>query len=310
MADTTGNIQAFLAERFPVSRPAQEYYLRLWRAFSDGGLGDKNFVQEFTSGEEGRFEERAWEMILARRLASCGHKLASKDAGPDFCMTFDDRKTWVEAVVPSPTGIPPEWLVAPRLDGTAEATQVPFEAMLLRWTAALKEKWEKLEGRRFTDKATGEERTVPGYRAAGIVTDQDVYIIAVDPCRLTANLPVDEGASRLPFAVETVFPVGPWAIPVDTDGRFGKAFRTVRYSIKNANKADVPTDSFLNPAYAGVSALVGASTVFARAEDLWLTVVHNPTARNPLPHGLFGPAATEWVPERVSADEYKIRPLE
>jgi type I restriction enzyme S subunit len=310
MADTVTKIEGFLAQRFPASRPAQEYYLRLWRAFSDEGLGDDNFVRELTSGEAGRFEERAWEMILARRLASCGHQVASKAAGPDFCIASGCRKLWVEAIVPSPAGIPPEWLATPRLDGKADVTQVPFEPILLRWTAALKEKWEKLEGRTFINKATGVERTIPGYRAAGIVADEDVYVIAVNPCRLTTSRPIDEGASRLPFAMEAVLPVGPWAIPVDDNGRLGKAFRTLRYSIKNPNKSDVATDSFLNPAYAGVSALIGASTYSAAAEELQLIVIHNPYARNPLPQGLFGRATTEWVPSRVSEDEFEISPLQ
>jgi len=288
-------VEEFIAKHFPHSQRASEYYIALWKDFSTSGLADGHFVRELTSGEAGKFEQRIWEMVLARRLKSRGHSLASSDSGPDFRLSYEGRTIWIEAISPTPKDVPAEWLAPPRLDGKAEAVQVPFNAILLRWTASLKEKGEKLAI----------------YKAKGIVADQDVYIIAIDPSQLTTNRPLDEGASRLPFAVETVFPIGPIGIPISPDGKIaGKAIRTVRYSIENRNKARVPTDSFLNPDYAGVSAVVSASTVFAPAESLRLTLVHNPLARNRLPQGLFGPATTEWVPTDIGGGEFELRAQE
>lgn len=288
-------VEEFITERFPYSKPAREYLVALWKDFSASGLADSHFVLEITSGEGGKFEQRIWEMVLARRLRSCGHSLTSGEYGPDFRMNHNGSTIWIEAISPSPKDIPAEWLTPPRLDGKGEAVQAPFNAILLRWTAALKEKHEKLAI----------------YRAKRIISDKDVYVIAIDPNQLTANRPLDEGASRLPFAIETVFPVGPIGVPIGPDGQIaGDAVRTVRYSIENRNKAAVPTDSFLNPEYADVSAVVSASTIFAPAENLRLTLVHNPLARNPLPHGLFGRATSEWVPTKVGEGEFELRAQE
>lgn len=79
--------------------------------------------------------------------------------------------------------------------------------------------------------------------------------------------------------------------------------------MKNGNRSDVPTDNFLNPAYAGISAIVGASSYFAEAEELNLTVVHNPLANNPLPRGFFGKDATEWIPSKINDNEFEISPI-
>jgi hypothetical protein len=184
-------VEEYIERRFPPDHSLRRYYLDLWRSFEHSGLADRHFVRELTSGEDGKFEQRAWEMVLARRLGVEGHTLISADRGPDFGLICRGRKVWVEAIVPSPIDIPADWLAAPE-HGKAQVGKVPFEAMLLRWTAAFKEKSEKL-----LDPARG-------YRAKGIVAADDAYVIAIDPTRLTI-LPLDEGNSRLPFALETVF---------------------------------------------------------------------------------------------------------
>jgi hypothetical protein len=302
-----GKVEEFIRKQFPFSQEAQDYYFGLWAEFAGSGLADKHFIQELTSGALGKFEQRAWEMILARRLRAFGHTLTSKDEGPDFHLIYKERTVWIEAISPTPAGIPSEWLEPPLRNRRAEAIQVPFDAILLRWTAALKEKREILVGRTLIDKATGEVRNELGYVSRGIVGNEDAYVIAIDPCQLTANRPLDEGVSRLPIALEAVFPLGPIAVPIERDGKFGETIRTERYMIKKQNKADVPTDNFLNPSYMSISAIVSASTVFAPAESLHLTVVHNPLAKNQLPLGLFGPATSEWTAEEVGDGAFELR---
>jgi hypothetical protein len=112
----------------------------------------------------------------------------------------------------------------------------------------------------------------------------------------------------MPFVMETVFPIGPWAIPIDrTDYRPGPAFRTARYSIRNRNQAEIETFPFLNPAFSGVSAIVSCSTDWAPAETVEITVIHNPLADNPLPARLFGAASIEYVAKPVAQGEYEIQ---
>jgi hypothetical protein len=77
-------------------------------------------------------------------------------------------------------------------------------------------------------------------------------------CRLSDFAIDDNGISQMPFAVEATFPVGPIAVPISHEGRIdGEAQRIPRYSIQSAKGAEVRTDSFLNPLYENVSALIG-----------------------------------------------------
>jgi len=61
--------------------------------------------------------------------------------------------------------MPPEWLERPFKGG-----RFPHEAIVLRWTHAIKEKADKLLG---THKKTG-------YLKAGVVGPNDSYVIAVN----------------------------------------------------------------------------------------------------------------------------------
>ena len=70
-------------------------------------------------------------------------------------------------ICPAPTGIPEQWL-NPR----GEGLQFPHEAILLRWTAAIKEKAQKLLGNPATE--------TKGYLQKGVVGEQDVYVVAVN----------------------------------------------------------------------------------------------------------------------------------
>jgi hypothetical protein len=195
-----------------------------------------------------------------------------------------------------PAGLPTDWLTSP--PPGFGAREIPYEKMLLRWTAALKEKRDKLEGC---------PPKIQGYRAKGIVQDGDPYVVAINACRLS-SLAQEKGPSGLALAVEAVFPVGPWAFPIlEKDGRLGEPFRSVRPFIKKENHAEVRVDNFLDAAYAGVSALLGCSTCYAPDGGLELVVVHNPLAHNRLPVGFLG-TTTEYLAEQTSAG-CELRPI-
>jgi hypothetical protein len=57
---------------------------------------------------------------------------------PDLLVHHGGRNIWIEVICPEPVGIPMEWLQS-KLD---EVITLPHEAILLRWTAAIKEKAE------------------------------------------------------------------------------------------------------------------------------------------------------------------------
>ena len=100
---------------------------------------------------------------------------------------------------------------------------VPHDEVLLRWTAAFKEKWQKLQD----------------YQRKGIVGPEDAYVIAISGVQLGA-IPIDHGISRLPLAVETVFPVGPLAVILNTETHRIEGSRvSERFLIRNSNNAAV-----------------------------------------------------------------------
>lgn len=280
-------VEQFLATRYSRNPLARSYYTMLWQSYAKSGLSDRHFVEELTSGDEGRFWQRSWEMLLHDHLARLGHVLRSANAGPDFAIRFGHTTVWVEAVVPSPVDVPKEWLELPRAGFGGR--EVPHEEMLLRWTSALKAKRDRLKG----------------YLEKGIVEDCDSYVVAINACRLS-SLGQDKGPSGLPLAVEAAFPVGPWLFPYfEDEGRLGEPFCSIRPFVRKKNRANVPTGNFLDPSYGGVSALLGCSTCYAPEGALEVVVVHNPIAHNPLPIGLFG-ATTEYQAEKTG-DGYELK---
>jgi hypothetical protein len=152
----------------------------------------------------------------------------------------------------------------------------PKEELALNWTAALKEKRDNLEGRNGKS----------GYLQKGIVNPTDAYVIAVNSYRLGGAL-AETGISQFPYSAEVGLGIGPIAIPISDDGKFGDAKHTTRFSIKKANSSDVGTAVFLDDAYGGVSAILSSGYVW-RPKALPFTLVHNPMARAPLPTGRMG----------------------
>jgi hypothetical protein len=87
--------------------------------------------------------------------------------------------------------------------------EFPHEPLLLRWTAAIKEKAEKLLGN-----AAGAK----GYLDKGIVATDDTYVIAVNGRLLRGpHFATINGISQFPFAVEAAFAVGPIAVVINLD---------------------------------------------------------------------------------------------
>jgi hypothetical protein len=232
-------VLAFLDKQYATAPNYKASLVSLWEKYLALGLPKAHFVSEFTSGKKECVFQRSWEMIVARHLDAQNHQFTTADQGPDFRFEHNGLTVWVEAISPEPKGLPGHWMEGPKPNET-KVVDFPHNEILLRWTAAFKEKWEKL-GK---------------YRAAGIVGEKDAYVIAINGCQLGA-LPMHHGISRYPFAVEAVYCVGPIAISIDPNtGKIGKSFVTIRTNIRNANGAPVPTSPFVDPVYAGVSAVI------------------------------------------------------
>jgi hypothetical protein len=289
-------ITDFLAQRFPENRIAQGHYGELLSTYESSGLAPPNLVEALTSSDDGKFWAHVWEAILYRHLSCLGftfHGRVTKSGqlGPDFGIVHEEKTIWIEAVTPSPEGIPQNYLEPPKR-GEINARTKPHEQMLLRWTSVLKDKRDKLES----------------YVQKKIITATDCTVIAVNSCRLQDFAVDDLGISQLPFAVETVFPIGPIAVPITPDGKLdGDPIRIPRHTIRKPTGVEISTSNFLDQSYRNVSAILGCYRRDMLNGVLPLTVVHNPLAIACLPRGILG-ATKEYVADD-RGDHYLVRPL-
>src|SRR5439155_11843894 len=115
--------------------------------------------------------------------------------------------------------------------------------------------------------------------------------------------------------VKALMPIGNMAfsIPVALDGKKRRLPRPspvlpFRRSLLKQSGASVSTDSFLNPAYAGISA------VLYSMHSIWwlpgilgndLLLFHNPKAANPLPKAMLAFGQECWTD--LNADHFVMR---
>jgi len=290
-------IADFLERRFPQNQIAPSHFGQLLSTYQCSGLAPPNLVQEVIGGGDGKFWSHIWETMLYRHFSNLGFTFRldrvkkAGQLGPDFGLVHKGNTIWIEAVTPSPEGIPPDYL-EPVRRGEVKVRTMPHEQMLLRWTSVVKDKRDKLQ--RYIDKK--------------IILATDCTIIAVNGCRLSDFAVDDLGISQLPFAVEAVFPVGPIAVPITRDGQLsGEPTRIPRYAIRKPSGSAVSTANFLNPLYANVSAVMGCYRRDMIDGVLPLTIVHNPLASACLPRGVLG-ATKEYVADD-QGDDYLVRQL-
>ncbi|OJX71914.1 hypothetical protein [Magnetospirillum sp. 64-120] len=281
-------VEQLISLKFQDSPRASAALIELWQGFKASGLADRIFVPEITNGDEGKFWSRVWEMILYRELIRAGHLPVSADRGPDFGITLSGRRMWFEAVCPAPTNLDEDWL-RPVEPGEFRVRSFPHQEITLRLTAAISAKSAKLDR----------------YLGSGIVGEGDGYVICVNSGQLS-EFPEYYGVSGAPLIAEAVFPIGPVAIPFNRNGdRLGEPYVSTRPSIINHNGQPVPTTSFLDRAFAGVSAVMAFASRFP-SEDMRPVIVHNPFARVPLPVGFF-PGGLDYVAE-MDGHSMTLRP--
>ena len=272
-------VRAFLAKQFVDRQASLAELTALWSLYRDLRLPNDDFIAELTNGKSASLAQRTWEMLLAQHLHDEGHALTCLGHGPDLKFEHGGKTIWVEATAPEPSGLPPDWLSEPA-PGESKSGRFPHEEILLRFTTAFDAKWQKLGVYRSKDKE--------------IVKPGDSYVIAINGCQL-GWIPGGRGITQYPFGVETVFPVGPLAMRLNKETRkVEETFVSERFAILNKNNSPIETTRFLDPQYAGISALICCTTDRRRGKPLPVHVVHNPLATNPVPHGLLGGRDDEW----------------
>lgn len=297
--DWDQRVRSFIASRLHTWPRAQAYYLELWRHHLNAELAGEHFVKEFTSGDDGKFSQRVWEMHLGRHLIACGLSVTSAPEGePDFRFVHNGVVVWVEAVSPLPgPDLPMSWLKHDPAQRISEAFTVPHEAMLLRWTTA------------FDAKAKQGAK----YRKDGVVKDTDAYVIAIDGNQLS-KIPLAHGHSRLPYIVEVAMAIGPLAFKFHAEsGKLEGVEQTLRFAVEKKNCSLVPTEPFFRPDYAGVSAVLGCCAPMFGEPILPVQIAYNPLAIAPLLSGVLGRDAEEYVAtlceENEAGREWELKRL-
>jgi hypothetical protein len=108
-----------------------------------------------------------------------------------------------------------------------------------------------------------------------------------------------------------VYALGPIAVPIDrATGKIGKPFVSIRPGIQTAKGAPVPTSLFIDPKYAGISAIIACSMDRSKDAGLPVDIVHNHHARVRVPERILGRDGEEWVTVGVANDEIELRKRE
>lgn len=254
--------------------------------YLQAGYGDGNAAQRLCSTNNAVYWQQLSEVLVAHQLLKAQIPVVHPRAGPDFVLEHDKRKIWLEVICPEASGIPDDW--TNHVPGTV--VNLPHESILLRWTAALKEKAEKLLGK------PGQR----GYLDKGIVGPNDGYVVVINGRLLRGFggvFPELTGISQFPFAVEATFAVGPLQVLIDR--RTLKTTETGhqhRPRIPKSNGAAVPADTFLDPKFSPISAVwaIDIDETVLIGEARPMVVVHNPYATNDIPKQLL-PSDSEYV---------------
>lgn len=283
-------LEQYLENRHPGGGRQQAYkdeLVRVCRAFMNSGLADPKFETELTIGVDSKFWSCLSEAFVFDRLSDkIFPARPAIGSGPDFLISNGNRKIWIEVTCPEPVGIPAAWLTIQ----PSTVARAPFDAILLRWTSAIKVKFDRYLG--------GVDERQKGYLADNTVSDQDVLVVAVNGCQMRHGpFPALHGVSQFPYAVEAVFPIGPYQIQIDRETlqTVGQGHQ-MRASIPKPSGALISASAFLDPQFEMISAIwamdFNGSHAIQGIEPS--AVIHNPNAKNRLPIGYL-PCDQEFV---------------
>ncbi|MHB1219806.1 MAG: hypothetical protein ACYC1L_16560 [Alphaproteobacteria bacterium] len=194
--------------------------------------------------------------------------------GPDIAISNGRNTIWIEAIAPTP-GTEGHADRVPEVRSISESRErvlqtIPEEKILLRYTAAISEKFNKHAG----------------YIKDGTIKPNEPYVIAISSRKLGFW-----GDSNPPKILKAVYPFGDAYFTMDRkSGEIIDSGFHRRDSVKKANSREIFTNSFLDKTWAPISGLI-----FSRS-DPWnrhycgpdhFLFAHNFVASTPLPKKYF-----------------------
>jgi len=267
------------------AKDAKMFTESLWKRYQP--YADCNFGEQIRRD----FNARFWEMHLGCTLMDKGYEIAkktSKNAGPDIGVKHKGNIIWIEAIAPTSgnknsSDRVPELVIT----NPPTAQEVPDKQIILRYRAAIKEKYNKCFG----------------YLKSGIISKGDFYIIAINGCRI----PFSKTDFDPPRILRSVLPFGFPQVTLDTVSRqiISQGYQ-YRATISKASGSTVQTDIFLDLCYKHISAVLFSNAdVFNLTKSMRddLITVHNPLAR-PLPDDFLN-FSQQWQAE-LQGNEVRV----
>lgn len=256
----------------------REWMEELWRIYEPHA--DTNFLTEFRK----HFTERSWELYLGATLLMSGHQLGKhKNVGPDFKVEPSRQKgqpVWIEAVSTTPGNGPDRVPIIKYDFDILVEIEYPEEEMLLRLTNALKEKHNK-----YTT-----------YLQKNILKSDEPYVVALNRADLEYLDP------QIPLIFKCLFGIGYQTLQIKNGKPLPKNIGSTwssRAEVNKKNGNNVSMTFFINPEYAGISAVIYSNNNILNSprENVKigsdLVIIHNPFAVNPLPKD-FLKFGQEW----------------
>ncbi|MBL0320117.1 MAG: hypothetical protein IPP74_12640 [Alphaproteobacteria bacterium] len=279
---------------------------QLWKTWDR--YADTHFRSECQQSEE-KFNQRFWEMYLGVKLLEQKKTIQSKDIGPDICLIQNGKKIWIEAITPgagqqgNPNSVSPvfyeeikycsetgEALPLTERGGTLSIFENPVR---LRYLSAIRDKYCSI------DKVRKRRGLVP-YLAKGIIERDEQVIIAVNSGNIDQEAP-----GCMPVILKVCFGLGDYQIHLSHNRQTGETKTTgTSYArrdtaikvTKAVPELEINSAIFLAPMYPHISAILFSYAKLGRVPfGGELMLIHNPFAKNPLPHRLLKDCQDVWL---------------
>lgn len=262
----------------PALRETKEKIETFWARYEP--YADQHFRVEAKRD----FHARFWEMYLTCTVLEWaqnnGCKISSGERGPDVLVTRGDERCWVEAVTVTDGELGhPDSVPRPPEEG---AERIPEDKTILRYTAAIQQKYKKWVE----------------YRSSGLVQEGDRFVPALNTASLVRPAWL-RGANDCPAFLKALYPIGQYTITLDRDtGEVIRSGNEPRFEIAKANGTTIPTTGFMDESWCEISAVLvsGANPSYTGPLGFDFGLALNPHARNSLNEGAI-PAAQIWYAE-------------
>ncbi|MCL4510231.1 MAG: hypothetical protein M1470_04100 [Bacteroidetes bacterium] len=251
------------------------------RAFINGlyndvfaAYADRDFPEKFPIECVSRF----WELYLGSALIKTGFTLVPRSErptqGPDFCVLEQGAHIWVEAVTPRIGDGADSQVIGEKLKAGV-FQRVPTDEIVLRYTSDISAKY----------------KNHLKHISKGLVADQDPFILAINGGAMPIQFRDDIYTDEIPYAIQAVLPFGHYAMTIDpnTHETIKEGFQH-RDQIPKVNGAPVPTNTFLDPSFSLISALLFASADPLSTDTLTpdtLSMLRNGSCKHCLPDSWY-----------------------